>query len=317
MYRLVAEPTPQGGDEGPVLLHSLSGFLDAGYVGRLATAHLLETLDHRLVAEFDLDEVFDYRARRPRLTFRADHFADVDMPRLLIEELTDSAGRTFLLMHGPEPDLAWQRFVAAIEQLAHRWNVSLAVGMHAIPWPAPHTRPVGITAHASDRSLVADHRPWVGELQVPGHLTALLELMLGRAGHRAMGFAVHVPHYLAESAYPRAAVALLDSVARATGLSLPTAELRTAADAADIEIAEQVDSAPENEAAVRSLEAQYDAQLAAREVEEAAQALAGDSGEGDAPFDPEQMPSAEELAAAVEQFLADMDDDGRDGRDGR
>ncbi len=45
-----------------VMLYYLDGFIDAGGAGRLLAAHLLDTLDHRQVAAFDVDELIDYRS---------------------------------------------------------------------------------------------------------------------------------------------------------------------------------------------------------------------------------------------------------------
>lgn len=283
--------------ESPVLLHSLSGFLDAGQAGRLAVAHLLGSLEHRVVATFDLDDLYDYRARRPRMTFRADHFVSVDLPSLELVEVHDVAGVPFLLLHGAEPDHAWQRLAEAVRQLVDRFSVRLTIGLHAIPWPAPHTRPVGVTAHATDSALVAGYAPWVGELEVPGHLAGLLELHLGDTGHDAMGFAAHVPHYLVGAEFPTASLSLLEHAARASGLTLPLGELAESADRTRAEIEAQISANPENVSAVQALEAQYDAVMSSR-------ALDGVGAEGDdAP-----LPTGDEIAAQVERFLADMDD---------
>ena len=53
----------------PVLIHQLDGFVDAGQAGRLFSAHLLEQLDHEVLAEFDHDQLHDYRSRRPAMVF--------------------------------------------------------------------------------------------------------------------------------------------------------------------------------------------------------------------------------------------------------
>jgi predicted ATP-grasp superfamily ATP-dependent carboligase len=280
----------------PVLLHSFTGFLDAGSAGRLATEHLLATLDARVLATFDTDELLDYRARRPRMTFVEDRFTDMSTADLVLYELTDAEGTPFLLLTGPEPDFQWQRFVAAVHGLVERFGVRLTVGITAIPWPAPHTRPVALTAHATDRSLVGGRTPWVGTVEVPGHVSAVLELKLGEAGHAAMGFAAHVPHYLAQVDYPQASVALLQAVSRATGLALPSDALRLVAERTDEQIRSQLGNGGEYAAAVRALEEQYDA-------------AAGDRpGIGVGP----DVPTAEEIGDQVEQFLAGLDgDDGR------
>ena len=182
--------------DSPVLVHALSGFLDAGGARQLAVDHLLETYEHRVIAQFDIDMLFDYRGRRPRMVFDTDHYAELEYPELLLYELRDERGTPFLLLTGPEPDFAWRAFTSAVVQLVERFGVSRSIGMNAIPWPAPHTRPVGVTAHATDPAFVAGRPTFVGAIEVPGHLAGGVELALGEAGHLALGFAAHVPHYL-------------------------------------------------------------------------------------------------------------------------
>src|SRR5690606_34328965 len=71
---------------GPVLLHSLDGFVDAGSTGQLVREHLLEALEHRVIARFDVDSLIDYRARRPPMTFDRDHWASYEAPELVRSE---------------------------------------------------------------------------------------------------------------------------------------------------------------------------------------------------------------------------------------
>ena len=73
----------------------------------------------------------------------------------------------------------------------------------------PHTRPAGVTAHASSRDLITGYEPWLQRVQVPASAGHLLEYRLGQQGHDAIGFAAHVPHYLAQTEYPEAAELLL------------------------------------------------------------------------------------------------------------
>jgi predicted ATP-grasp superfamily ATP-dependent carboligase len=161
----------------------------------------------------------------------------------------------------------------------------------------PHTRPVGLTAHATRRELIAGYEPWLQRVQVPGSAANLLEYELGRAGHDAMGFAVHVPHYLADNDYPAAVETVLGAVSRATGLLLPTEELRAAAERMRREVDEQVGGSEEVAAVVRALEQQYDAYVRGRE---GGGLLAGAG----------PLPSAEELGAELERFLAEQAEPG-------
>ncbi len=274
-----------------VLLYYLDGFIDAGGAWLLA-AHLLGSLDHTEVATFDVDELIDYRSRRPTMNFVKDHWESYEAPELAVYLMHDTAGTPFLLLNGPEPDHLWEAFTSAVSAMSVSLGVRLAVGFHGIPMGVPHTRPLGVTAHATRAELTEGYRPLVDRLQVPGSAASLLELRLGEEKRAALGFAVHVPHYLAQAAYPAASVTLLESIERATGLSLPSDALREAAHRTDIEIGRQVDGSAEVAEVVQSLEEQYDAFTAGQE------SLLGD--------DPDSMPTAEELGAEFERFLAEQ-----------
>ena len=295
-----ADPAPDPAEQ-PVLLHALQGFVDAGSAATLATAHLLASLDSRPIAHFDVDQLLDYRSRRPRMSFRQDRFTAVDSPELTLHSVRDRSGTPFLVLTGPEPDLQWERFCAAVAGLVERFGVRLSVGLHGIPWAAPHTRPIGLTPHANDRSLIAGRPRWVGDVEVPGHASALLELRLGEAGHPAMGFTAHVPHYLSAAEFPPAAVVLLEAFADVAGLDLPTDALRDAGVDVLTQIDAQVTASEETLTAVHGLERQYDAVAAGRSLE--GPGLLSPS------LPDEEMPDGDELAADFERYLRQQDDD--------
>lgn len=284
--------------EEPVLLVALDGFVDAGNAARLAL-EALETSgsERHPVARFDVDQLVDYRSRRPPLRFESDRWAAYEGPELDIVALTDTGGTQYLLLSGPEPDTQWERFSAAVEQLVVRLGVRLVINLTAIPMAVPHTRPIGVTVHGTRPELTEGHEAWFATAEVPGSAVALMEFRLGEAGHDAMGFAVHVPHYLARAEYPQAARVLLDHVGLAAGLYLPTESLSTAATRADTEIAEQVAGSEEVSQVVAALERQYDTVSSGR-GDRTSLGLAG------------ELPSADELAAEVEKFLAERDDEG-------
>jgi len=233
------------------------------------------------------------------MLFIEDHWESYEDPSLVLHELTDGAGVRFLLLSGAEPDVQWERFIAAVAGLIDELGVRLTIGVHGIPMGVPHTRPTSVTAHATRTELVVGRDAWVGTVQVPGSIINLLELRLGQSDHDAMGFAVHVPHYLAQADYPDAAAALLENIAAATDLTLPTATLRAAAESARVELDEQVAGSAEVAAVVHALEQQYDTYVEARG--------------GDAPGDDQGLlagrrgfPTADELGAELERFLAEQ-----------
>jgi proteasome assembly chaperone (PAC2) family protein len=293
MYELEF-PAPQLSSDdgrGPVLIHALEGFSDAGHAIKLAAKHLKDTLDTELVASFAIDDLLDYRSRRPLMTYKTDHFTAYEDPELSLFALHDSAGAPFLLLAGMEPDLKWERFVTAVRLLTERLGVRRTIGLGAIPMGVPHTRPMTMTAHTNNRDLIAEHTPWVGEVQVPSSASNLLEYRLAQHGHEVVGYTVHVPHYLAQTEYPAAAQALLEQVARTGSLELPMTALTDAAAGIRSKIDEQVEASPEIAQVVTALERQYDAFVAAQENRSL---LARD----------EDLPSGEELGAEFERFLA-------------
>ncbi len=175
----------------------------------------------------------------------------------------------------------------------------LAINFHGIPMGVPHTRPVGLTPHGNRVDLMPGHRAWFEEAQVPGSAASLVELRLAEAGRDVLGVAAHVPHYLARSPYPDAALAVLETITAATGLVLPEIAhaLRNEAHTVRVEIDRQVaEGDGELVSVVRGLESQYDA-------------VAGSQTRESLIAEPVDLPSADDLAAEFERFLADREDD--------
>lgn len=284
--------------EGPVLVHALQGFLDAGNAAALATSHLLAQSSGRVVASFDIDAFYDYRARRPPMTFVENRYESYEAPRLVVRLEHDRLGTPYLLLTGPEPDTHWETFAEAVRAVVEHFGVRLTVALGAVPMAVPHTRPVMLTNHATSTDLVVQENVWKGQIRIPSSAQALLEVRLGEWGHPAMGFVAHIPHYVAQFDYPAAAEKLLESVEIATGLEWSLEELETAGEERMAEIALQIADSAEVRDVVAGLEQQYDA-FHHPEQPEGNEAL---------PLAEErELPTGEELGAEFERFLAGLD----------
>lgn len=279
------------------LIVALGAFIDAGHIQSVLGGHLLETGDPEVVASFDVDQLLDYRGRRPQMVFDTNRWVEYDDPTMLLHRLTDRDGQTYYLLSGPEPDYQWERVIEAVRELVVRLGITLVVHTHGIPMAVPHTRPVGMTAHATDTSLIGDAASPFGRVQVPGSIGALLELRLGEAGHSAVGFAIHVPHYLAGSEWAEGALAALNAIVDVTGLNLANDDLVTRARMNQQAVASEVATNDEARAVVTALEQQYDAYLEGRQRPSL---LATEA---------TQIPSADELGADFENFLRTVADD--------
>lgn len=276
--------------DGLVLVHAMSGFIDAGSAGRIAAEHLLESLDHERVITFDHDLLVDYRSRRPVMTFEDSKWTSYEEPVLAVDVVWDTTGTPFLLLHGAEPDVGWERFVNAIRDAIDALGVSLTVRLHGVPMSVPHTRPLVIGAHGSETDLIGEGLPWINSVQMPGSAAALLELRLTEAGYPAIGLVAQVPHYLAQSNYPQAAVGLLEVLQRSCDLSLPIGDLNVRAGRTSKEIERQLSTNAEAREVVSALERQYDSATHSAKLPSL---LAAE----------EEIPTADELGAEFERFL--------------
>jgi len=225
------------------------------------------------------------------MMFDRDRWSSYSDPTLLLYRVTDADGQPFLILSGHEPDYQWERVVKAIRQLIQVLGVTLTVSIHGIPMAVPHTRPIGKTAHATVPRLIGEHETVFGPLEVPGSISALLELRLGESDADAMGFAIHVPHYLAQTQFADAAVVGLECFVGATGLNIPAEDLVASAGLNRAEISEGIAGSEEVKQVVEALERQYDTYMEAREKPSL---LATDI---------RDLPTADELGAEFEQFL--------------
>lgn len=290
-------PELEGLTEAPVLVHALEGFLDAGNAANLAIKHLMTDSPGRVVASFSVDDFYDYRARRPPMSFVEDHYEAYEAPRLVVRLMHDRLGKPYLLMHGPEPDVLWEAFALAVRTVVEHFGVRLTVALGSVPMAVPHTRPVMLTNHATSPDLLVMRNVWRGQIRVPASAQALLEFRLGEWGHPAMGFVAHIPHYVAQFDYPSASVSLLEQVGALAGLDWDLDELRAAAEARMAEIAAQIEDSAEVRDVVVGLEQQYDSFSRAEGGDETTLPLAEEK----------DLPTGEELGAEFERFLAGLD----------
>ncbi len=261
----------------PALVVAFDGWVDAGSAATTAAAQIAE--GGQVVATFDADRLFDYRARRPTIEIEDGRLSEMTWPEFTIR-LARRPERDVLILTGPEPDYRWPRLADAVVEAAQAMGVAEWVSIGAIPAAVPHTRAVPILGTASRPGLLrGDIRPGpAGVLRVPAALVSVLEMRAAEAGVTAVGYFAQVPHYVS-GPYPPAALALHRTVARHLDVELDSGalgdestELRTRLDAAT--------SADENTRGyVQRLEAMVDE---------------------------ERLPAGDDLITEIEQFLRDQ-----------
>jgi hypothetical protein len=211
---------------------------------------------------------------------------------LSLDLVRDEVGTEFLFLSGYEPDFRWDQVSTRMLELIDELAVSSSTWVHAIPMPVPHTRSLGVTVSGNRSDLTDALSVWRPTTGVPGTLMHLVEYRLQEKEHPTAGFVILVPHYLADTEFPDAAVTALQSVTRATGLVFPTDALREAGREFLRGISEQVENNQELGKLVGTLETRHDSYM---EDNPMPSPLMGADGE---------FPSADTIAAELQDFLA-------------
>ncbi len=269
----------------PSLVAAFDGWVDAGSAATTALEHLID--DAAVVAEFDADVLFDYRARRPPLEIVDGRLTELTWHRLVVRRARVGE-RDLLVLVGPEPDYRWRAFTADIVELARTLGVAEWISLGAIPAAVPHTRPVPILGtEASPGLLRGDVSPGpAGVLRVPSALVSALEIEVAAAGIPALGYFAQVPHYVSGT-YPTAAVELLRALGNHLGATIHADDLEAEAR----ELRGRLDTAAGLDETTRSyverLESMYDEQ---------------------------RLPSGRDLISDIERFLRDQGSPGQGQR---
>ena len=260
----------------PTLISALDGWVDSGTAATSAAAQLAG--DGPVVATFDGDILFDYRARRPTLDIVDGRLHELTWPELTIRH-TRLGERDLLVLTGAEPDFRWREFADLVVELVNRLGVIEWISLGAIPAAVPHTRTVPIMGTESEPGLLrADVQPGPkGVLRVPSAALSVLEMTLAKAGTPAVGYFAQIPHYVS-GPYPVATLALLKAVESHLGIEIPTGDL----DEEARQLRTRLDLATGADEATRAYVERLESMV-----------------------DEERLPAGDELISEIERFLRD------------
>jgi proteasome assembly chaperone (PAC2) family protein len=265
----------------PILIVALEGFVDAGAAASTAAMFLRHRWQADIVATLDRDTFLDYRARRPTVVVDAGRIRRLDWPDVELCAATVDGPRDVLLLIGPEPDMAWEAFVQTVADACVELGVEIVIGLGAYPAATPHTRPTSIVRAAN--LAAGDLVPEAAEVAAyngPVGAGTALQAALADLGIPAVGLWAEVPHYIAGSPNPSAALAMVRLVAATLRSEVDTTELEAAATLHREQVDEAVAEHPDAGEMVAALEAHVD------------------SGAGGV-----DLPSGDALAAEIERFL--------------
>jgi predicted ATP-grasp superfamily ATP-dependent carboligase len=289
MQPLIWDRRPDG-LRAPALVCAFQGWNDAGDAASSAVSFLASALDAKRFARIDSEEFYDFQANRPCIRFDENEAREIAWPTVeIFEASAPRAPRDLVLVQGVEPSMRWRAFSSHIVDLAEALGVQMVVSLGALLGDVPHTRPVAMSGHASDATLLDRVGIQASSYEGPTGIVGVLHTACAQAGLPAASLWASVPHYVAAASNPKAALALLRRVEVLIGVSVDVSELESSASDYERQVGLAVRSDPDIQAFVERLE------------------QAADSEEST----PDELPSGDILASEFQRFLRQR---GREGK---
>lgn len=212
--------------EDPVLLAAFEGWNDAADAASAALDHLAKVWKARPVGQMDSDDYYDYQVNRPTVTIGDGDVRGIVWPttRVLVATPPD-APRDIILVRGIEPNMRWRPFCDEIMGVADALGAEMTVLLGALLADSPHTRPIPVSASATDPDLASALGLEAPKYEGPTGIVGVLQEACQRANLPAVSFWAAVPHYVASTPCPKATLALLRKVEDLLDLTVPLGDL--------------------------------------------------------------------------------------------
>ncbi|MGZ4124700.1 MAG: PAC2 family protein [Actinomycetota bacterium] len=270
----------------PVVVCAFGGWNDGGEAATTAARYVRDRWGARRFASIDPEDFFDFQVNRPtvqledgltrRLHWPASEFFHARV-----------AGRDVVLFIGIEPNNRWRTFVRTLLSVVRDLDTRLLVTLGAFLADVPHTRPAPVSAASTDGR-------WIGRLGIepsqyegPTGVVGVLHEEARRVGVPTVSLWGAAPHYLPSGTNPKVALSLVRKLGELLEVPIDTDDMDTAVAIWEKQVREAVDEDENLVAYVSRLE----------------EAFAEEPELG-------QIPSGDQIAREVEQFLRDNPDDG-------
>ena len=277
------------GLRAPALVCAFKGWNDAADAASSAISFVGSALGAQRFATIDPEEFYDFQSTRPRIKMVEGQTREIEWPAVeLYEARVPRAPRDLILLAGAEPSYRWRTFAQVIVEIAEAIGAQLVVTLGALLADVPHSRPVSVTGLASDPSLVSRLGLANSSYEGPTGIVGVLHAACQQAGLPSASLWAAVPHYIAATPNPKAALALVRKLEGLVGVAVNAAELEGAVADYERQVNLAVQSDPDVQAFVERLE----------------QAAVEEGG-----GEPGPLPSGETIARDLQRFLRQRGDD--------
>ena len=278
------EDTPTLRD--PIIVCAFKGWNDAGEAASAAVQFLCEEFGANPLARIDPEKFYDFTAVRPTVRLVEGRSRAIDWPENAFKAAyAPAADRDLILLHGVEPSLRWKMFCSHILEVAERMGAGMIVTLGALLADVPHSRPVGITGLASTEGLVERLGFERTNYEGPTGIVGVLHATCANAGMDSVSLWAPVPHYVAATPNPKAALALVRGFEGIAGIVVDASSLEGASEDYDRQVTAAVATDPDVKAFVERLEE-----------------MADEMSEEEGPLE-QQLPSGDVIAREFQRFL--------------
>ena len=272
----------------PILIAAFRGWNDAGDAASFAASHLGRVWSATEFASIDPEEFYDFQAVRPQVELVDGLTRKVTWPsNEFMGAKLSGAAQDVIVLVGTEPNLRWRTFSNLIVEVAKAHEVGLVLTLGALLADVPHSRPVQITGTAVDTQLIKRLDLQRSRYEGPTGIVGVLHEAFAKADIDSASLWAAVPHYLAVTPNPKAALALVERTTKLVGAAAESDDLQRASTVYEERVSEMVAGDEDVQEYVKMLEDRTDEQ---HDLEE---------------MDPTQMPSGDDIAAELERFLRD------------
>src|ERR1700742_4612702 len=276
------------GLRAPALICAFKGWNDAADAASTAITFVGSALGARRFATIDPEEFYDFQDTRPRIKLVDGDTRKIEWPAIeLYEARVPRAPRDLILLTGSEPSFRWRTFCQIVVELAEALGAQLVVTLGALLADVPHTRPVSVTGLSSDKELVSRLSLAPSSYEGPTGIVGILHAACQQAGLPSASLWAAVPHYIAATPNPKAALALVRKLEGLVRVAVDATDLESAAADYDRQVNVAVQSDPDVQAFVERLE-----QAATDEPDDS----------------PGALPSGETIARDLQRFLRQRGD---------
>ncbi|MFM2238503.1 MAG: hypothetical protein RL389_850 [Actinomycetota bacterium] len=267
---------------GRTLVVAFEGWNDAGESASNAARFLIDAIGGKEISEVDSQNYYDFQFARPQVSLdengkRVFRWPNTSVYRPALSELFN-----LRVLLGVEPSRNWIEFATEIADIVEGEEVDSVVFLGAMLADAPHTRPIQITS-TSTNQLVCDSVPAEKSLyEGPVGILSILSAEFERRDIPTMSLWAAVPHYVHNGAVPKSTLALINSLQELLDIQFDQGELPTEA---------------------------FKWERAVDELAEADEDLAEYVTQLEKTRDENDEATGETIAAEVEQFLRDADEE--------